>query len=40
MSNKDLALQLEVSENSVSNWTTGRYKPGHERTEQIAGVST
>jgi transcriptional regulator with XRE-family HTH domain len=38
MSHKALAVQLKVSENSVSNWTTGRFKPAHQRGEQIAGV--
>ncbi len=38
MSNKDLAGALKVSENSVSNWTTGKYLPGHDRAQQIAGA--
>ena len=42
MRNKDLAGLLGVSENSVSNWTTGQYQPRHARMAQIAtalGVS-
>jgi transcriptional regulator with XRE-family HTH domain len=38
MSNKDLANVLQVSENTVSSWTTGRYRPGHDRAQRIAGA--
>jgi transcriptional regulator with XRE-family HTH domain len=38
LSNTQFAAQLEVSENSVSSWTTGKYRPGHVRGEKIAAA--
>jgi DNA-binding XRE family transcriptional regulator len=38
MSNKDLAHVVSVSENTVSSWTTGTYKPRHSTMEQIASA--
>lgn len=38
MTNKNLADLIDVSENTVSNWTTGTYTPRHPRMERIAGA--
>jgi transcriptional regulator with XRE-family HTH domain len=38
LNGKDLAGIVEVSENTVSNWMTGKHSPSRSHSERIAGV--
>lgn len=38
LNGKDLAGIVDVSENTVSNWMTGKYSPSRSHTERIAGA--